>query len=288
MKINNPKSTKEAYLIMLIILTTIFILCVIIYNSTNIELLNSISLNLMSEIIGIGITIGVVDRLIKINENIEKKRIQDVVIKELKYPLKDLGQLIFNMYKSTIQMKADKDYKYIRDLLKDEDFLNNVFHLDFSKAVFCIPEKNWLQYFHEETQKFSDSLNLVLAKYAIYIDSELIEVFHNITDSKFMSLMLYKMPIYQYQNQSWYKLYDLSRISSMDVSECAIFRQEPKIWDDFKEFIYNIIRLMDKYYIYTQDDLLIDDSWWEDSIFIKIGSARAELKDNVKQESTLK
>jgi hypothetical protein len=150
------------------------------------------SMNLATEVIGIGLTIFLVDRVIEKQQEAELKRYRQVALQRLRTPLARHVDFLFQMFKATVETKPQNDLVEVSDLF-NKTFFANVAFLDFFKPApissALVGSPNWATYLVMESKSLNDSLGQILDKYSVYVDVELIELIEEMLDKKFYRIV---------------------------------------------------------------------------------------------------
>lgn len=155
----------------------------------------SFTLNLATEIMGILLTVLLIDSVIRGREERERKRYRSVPLQRLHQPLSNHLDLLCSMYKAAVREKPNYTSWCLEDLLT-EDYKNQLSHLDLLKpgpSVRIIqdfpPQREpipWFQHLHEQGKGFRENLERVVEKYAMQLDSETAGLIENLIHSPFM------------------------------------------------------------------------------------------------------
>ena len=147
-----------------------------------------ISKNLATEVIGIGLTVFLIDRVIKRQQEAELRKYRQVALLRLRNPLARHAEFLFKMFKATIETKPKIELVEVSDLF-DNGFFTNVALLDFRKpapiSIASIGRINWATYLVIESKSLDDSLNQSLDKYSVYLKVELIEMIERMLEKNF-------------------------------------------------------------------------------------------------------
>ncbi len=167
----------------------IFVLCCVgCFLSKPDDFLRDASLNLGAGIVGSALVIFFIDRVIEEREAQERDRKTSIVLRELSKPLCIHVALLQRMYKVSVP-PAFKNFPQSVSSLFADDFYKNISHLDFSKKTTMFQpaaDKIWLFYFEECAEKFRLELHSVLEKYAVFMNSDTLELIENIRNHLFI------------------------------------------------------------------------------------------------------
>ena len=150
--------------------------------------IKDLSLNLGTEIIGIFLTVFLIDAVIRRNEERERLRVRKVAMQQLRLPLVLQLQVLHGMYKTAIQHAPEILPTEVRNLFT-KDYFAQIAFLDLSKPapLWGITPLDWMDYLQSESQKFKTSLSLTLEKYAVFLDGDTVELLENILSSHLLA-----------------------------------------------------------------------------------------------------
>jgi hypothetical protein len=256
------KSFKTPYVVLPILLGCCFF--VYFFSSGQYPWLKSFSLDIASEITGILIVVFSIDRVIAIDQENQRRKLEAVAFLQLRRPLRRHFYLFFNMFKAAIAEKPDKNYQTVVDLF-DHTFFEELAFLDFSKPapVLGAIEADWSDYLLRECSQFKDSLNRTMEKYCLFLQPELIELMEEVINSPFLWIVFNAPVIRQF-----------SAKNNTSNSYNLLARQE--IRDLLKEYIQLITALLEQYNQRVSEDkqIKISDELWAKEVLPKIGSGR--------------
>lgn len=253
---------KTPYVLLPILLGGCFLLYFI--SSAQYPWLKSFALDIASEITGIIIVVFSIDRVIAIEQENQRIKLETVAFLQLRRPLRRHFYLFFYMFKAAIAQKPDKDYKTITDLF-DNTFFEELAFLDFSKPapVFSTLQADWFNYVLRECSQFKDSLNRTMEKYCLFLQPEIIELMEEMINSPFLWIVFNAPVIRQFS-------------SDKNISSSYSLLARPEIRDLLKEYIQLIIVLLEQYNqrVPAEKQINISDDLWGDGVLPKIGSGR--------------
>ncbi len=177
-----------------LVLVFALVVCVIVYQFIPIVLEGprGFALNLATEIIGILLTVGLIDAVLRRREERERQRYRSLALRQFWRPLNRQFDLLFNLYKATVERKPEREISEVSNLF-DEDYFEQVARLDAAAdgpAVRSIggTAVPWSEWIDEEAKRFKDALERVIDKYAMYLDVDTIDVAERLVDSSFITL----------------------------------------------------------------------------------------------------
>ncbi|MDD3653912.1 MAG: hypothetical protein PHO01_06985 [Desulfotomaculaceae bacterium] len=195
---------KSKYIICGIITFLLVVVFLLIYFYSGAEWLKEFSMNVATEVLGIIITVFVIDYLIDKKEEDERYKRQAVAIKRMRVPLIHHIHTLFNIFKASIEKEPDKKYNTLSDLF-DDFYFEQIQYLDFSMEAPILPKTNWVNYLYNEFTRFADELKKVLDTYSLFLDSEIIELLDCISNSNFLNYVCKIRNIHQIDAQLDFK-----------------------------------------------------------------------------------
>lgn len=224
--------------------------------------MNDIALNLGTEILGILLTVLLIDSVIRGNEKRERSRYQAVALRQLRIPLVHHLQLLFSLYKASIPHKPEELVSDPRKLFSDDYFVQLAF-FDFSKSAPVVPEIQWFDHLKQEFTQFRDALSRTVEKYALYLDVETVELVEQLINSTLLSFVL-QAPVVRDldRSQGIRRQYNLLGGSGM-----AKLVREHTQWFSESVESYNEG-------VPVEQRIKLADHLWRDDVAPQIGSAR--------------
>jgi len=240
------------------------VICLVIYftNPFGTQWSKDFTLNLTAEIIGILLVVFLIDRVININQERERKRRQAIAFQQLRIPLLHHFHLLFHIFKSSTETRPDKDYKDVVGLFDDRYFIEIAF-FDFSKEAPVVPPTDWFNRLSRECQRFKEALNNTMEKYSLYLESDTIDLMEEIINSHFISFILQAPVIPKIDKEKGFKRqYNLFSGQGM----C----------DLVKEYTVLFSRLVDSYNqnVLHEKRIEMTDDLWRNDVAPRIGSGR--------------
>jgi len=247
-----------------VILIILFLLCLLAYFIfPNINILKDFSPNLAAEIFGILLVVFLIDRVIRISQQKESKKRQEIAWRQLRIPLLRHFNLLFNMFKASTQAKPPKVYNAVTDLF-DDTYFAEIGFLDFSKPAPVLTPRGSIDWFTHVSHKFSefkDALNNTVQKYALYLDTDIIDLLEGLINSSFISFMMQASNLPKIDKTKGYKRqYNLLNGLSDPVKEYT---------DLFSKLVLRFNQNL-----VEEEKIKMIDAWWSDNIAPKISSGR--------------
>lgn len=171
---------KKLLYILLIVLIVIFLFAFLITTSKQ-DWISSLSGNLFSGTVGILITVALVDRIIEAQQEKVRQKYKTIAFRQLRLELLDQFGMFFNIFKSSVISKPEKDCTNMRDFF-DEDYFEQIVFFDFENpSPVILPftygkETLWFDYVALRLNQFNGALNKTIEKYGIYLDSDTIDL----------------------------------------------------------------------------------------------------------------
>jgi hypothetical protein len=250
--------------IIIILIVLISLLGYLIYLFNN-EFIDNFSLNLLTEIIGIFITIIVIDKLLDYGKEKEKKRIKEIVNSKLGAKIKDIARLYVEIYKASVDSTNLKKFESYEQFFDDYNFnhiFNQYLYFNISRKAPSLPSRTWQEHIVEGIEKNLNDIKEVIDIYLIYLDTPLIDYLEQLRDD-FQLTMFKNQPqinkiLRDELDQEWR--------TGLVCFEESLTRKSFNLFDElFKRLKEN--GLGDNFG-------LIDKGIWSDIVAPKIGSAR--------------
>ena len=229
-----------------------------------IEWLKDFSLNVGTEIFGILLTVFLIDAVIRRKEERERNRVRQIAFQQLRIPLLHQLHMLHGMYKGCIPCQPEIVPVGIRELFSDDYFVQIAF-LDFSKPAplsTAVPLQ-WFDYLKMEVEKFKAALGRTIEKYAVFLDSDSIEILEKLIDSSFISLIGQATAIRDVdRRENFRRPYNL--LAGQGMAEIV------------REYISTFCQLVEVYNLAVLEEgkLALDSGLWRNDISPQFGSAR--------------
>ncbi len=225
------------------------------------------ALNLATEIVGILLTVGLIDAVLRRREEQERERYRSLALRQLWRPLSRHAELLFNIYKASVERKPEREISQVSDLF-DEDYFEQVARLDAAAdgpgvrgiGGDAVP---WYEWINQEAKRFKDDLERVVDKYAMYLDIDTIDAAERLIDSSFISLVGYGPMIVSNSRSIGYQ----GPIPLLETQGSS---------SPIREYTKAFSELVDIYNKTAPSDRKTDPArfMWRDDVSPKIGSAR--------------
>lgn len=234
-------------------------------NSTTVQ---NFSMNLATEVIGIGLTIFLIDRVLQKQQEAELQRYKQVALQRLRSPLAHHAEFLFHMFKATVETEPKNALAEVSDLF-NSTFFANVTRLDFLKPApvsnALVGSPNWAAYLVVESKSLNDSLSQILDKYSVYVGVELVELIERMLDKNFYRIVaVLKDEVTAGINRGQTAPYP----GFINLTEHVV---EPHVWA-FQNLIHH-------FNSQVSDELKINltGQTWRNDVSPPIGSARAPV-----------
>lgn len=146
-------------------------------------------LNLGTEIIGILITLILIDSVLHQHEKHEQRKMRKIALEQLKNPLSRHLLFFGKMLKVSVESAPKEKYETPSDLF-DDDFYEHIKHLDFSKIDNEGSSDDWATKSSDEFEDFHKSVGKILDRYSFYFDLEIVDLIESLVHSSFSDYMI--------------------------------------------------------------------------------------------------
>lgn len=230
----------------------------------SLEWLKNISLNLGTEVVGIFLTVVLIDAAIRRNEAAERQRIKRIAFQQLRVSLVRQLNVLQGMYKATITNSPQNKPTTVSELFTDDYFVQ-LGLLDLSKPapVVSVISIQWMDYIQSDVEKFKSAIGRTLEKYAVFLDVETVELLEDILASSFLHMMTQVPAIRDLdRKENFLRQYNL--LAGQDMTELI------------RTYTGCFIKLVDVYNQNVPTDLQIklDEGHWRDDIAPRFGTGR--------------
>jgi hypothetical protein len=158
--------------------------------------LSGLALNLATEILGILLTVVLIDAVIRRKEERERAWYRRIALQQLRIPLTKHLQLLSDMYKASVERKPDKEISSLGDLFS-EDYFEQITYFNAMGPSPSSPPAGpsavasgnmpppipWYQYLSTEVKQFKEDVERVVDKYAMHLDPETLELLEQLANS---------------------------------------------------------------------------------------------------------
>lgn len=129
-------------------------------------------LNILSELIGITLTVLIIDRIYHYLTERNEKLHRDISLRYCKVPIFRYCYIWFGIYEpnQTTRMNKLQQYSNLEVFFMSDDFYNSVCRFNFSNQI--APNKTYAQYYAESLDKTEENFQNILAKYASKLSLE--------------------------------------------------------------------------------------------------------------------
>lgn len=152
--------------------------------------LKDVSLNVGTEVLGILLTVLLIDAVIRRKDQTERDRVVKVAFAQLRIGLQQHIGVLQSMYKASTLHPPQTNPKSLDELFSPDYFVQVAF-LDFSKPapLASVKPLQWFDYLHMEMEQFKATLTRTLEKYAVFLDPNIVELLEEILASSFIGFL---------------------------------------------------------------------------------------------------
>lgn len=188
----SPSKSKVFIVAYRVLIVSIILLAILYYYqqiSSWPDWVGGISLNLISEMTGIIITVALIEHVIsKRDERQQQERIR-ISIARLSKPLQDHFSLLTRMYKAASLAIPQTIGGPICSVF-DDDFLSTLPYLDFFSESPTIQKQPWVVYTSNMCKEFKNSIESILYAYGFFIDDDMASNLEEICNSDFINMLI--------------------------------------------------------------------------------------------------
>ncbi len=226
--------------------------------------LGDLWLNVATEIVGILLTLLLVDQVIRAAEDRSRHRVEIVALHQITGPLNGHIRLLCNLMKAGLNELPDKNTTTLRDLLT-EHLMTAIKFFDFSGAAPTVPGRQWFDHLHTQFDTLEKNLTKTIEKYAAFLEPNFLEYLEALANSSLMGFMI-----------------DAEKICTADI-HLKIKRTYNILADDsmralVAEHINALLRVIDHHDTKLTKGRLneVPGDLWRSEMEPKLGSARVE------------
>jgi hypothetical protein len=155
-----------------------------------IKWLQDYSLNGGTTVLGIVLTVVLIDAVIQRNQDRDRNRVRRVAFLQMRIPLLNHLHLLNDMYKAATPV-APSDRPLDIGSLFNQRYFSEVAFLDFAKPapVSSPVPLQWFDYVRMESAKFRVALAQTVDRYAVFLDGQSVELMETLINSFFLSFL---------------------------------------------------------------------------------------------------
>lgn len=229
--------------------------------------LGDVSLNLGTEIIGIFLTIGLIDAVIRGRDERERKRVRNLAIRSMRPALMDHLRLLQGMYKAAAPATIRRTSADVRELF-DEEFFGQLRYLDFAAQAPVLPTQQWtwFDYLAHHVRQFRAGMVAATDRYATFLDGETLERIETLMSTSFLAFLEQASAIPAVdRKEGWKRSYALFSGTGMT-----------SIVKDHADALLSVIDSCNGV-LPSGDSVAVDIGHWRNDIAPVYGSARSEI-----------
>lgn len=235
------------------------------------------ALNLATEIVGILLTVLLIDAVLRRREDRARDRYRTVALRQLWAPLNRQCDLFSSIYKASSERRPEQEISGVTDLF-DEDYFRQIERLDITAASGTARSIGddpmpWYECIGNEMKGFKEDLERVVDKYAMYLDIDTVDAVERLIGSNFVNIMAFATPTI------------VSHFRSMGhQGPIPLLFAAHDVDDPVREYTDALSQLVKIYDETAPNDRKVrtSDSTWRDDILPKVGSAR--IPDELMQD----
>lgn len=143
-------------------------------------------LNFFTEILGVIITVYIIDYLVERREQEKLIPLKITIYKDVLIIYRSIISIFIEAHRSSVPFDEPEN---LEDFLAKKGMGQVFKYLDLNSKPDVIPERTWLQYFFERRKRILDNSNKFLERYSSYSDPILYNAIHNISNGLFLDTM---------------------------------------------------------------------------------------------------
>lgn len=152
-----------------------------------------IFLNVGTEVLGILLTVLLIDAVIRKNERSERERVVKIAFVQMSLPLRRHVAMLLGMYKAAVAHAPQSPPEKLSTLF-GPDYSVQLAFLDFAKTAPLLNVHNaqpisWFDYFGHEIEPFKAALTRTIEKYATFLDPETVDLLETLIASNFLAFL---------------------------------------------------------------------------------------------------
>lgn len=214
--------------------------------------------DLAAGIFGSLVIILFVDRIIERNRQRERVKVAKVALGRMRFPILWHMILLCNAFKAATENKPTLLPSTYEDVFNDA-YYEEIAFLDLTKEAPVALKMDWWNHLYLETKFFKEKLEQTLDTYAVYLDTEMIDMLEGIINSPFLKDIsdLHLLPRID-------RRYNFKRPYTM--------RLFPK--DHLEEHINRMLKLVHHFNSKSDSPVRFTEGMWSDLSAPKWGSGR--------------
>lgn len=233
-------------------------------NYYDVDWLKEVSLNLGTEIVGILLTVWLVDAVLRRNELLERTRIRRVIFTQLRRAIQSQLMILQSMYKAAAAHSPENLPQSVSQLFGPDYYVQIAF-LDFSKPapLASVDPLQWFDHLHHEAECFKSALAHTIEKYAVFLDAATVEILEELMASAFISIVM-----------------QLRTTRSLDVKaglrrQCNFFGMPggSELVKQYVDLFQKLVDISNKE-LPSNNKITLKSKYWGDGIAPQFGSAR--------------
>lgn len=152
--------------------------------------LKDVSLSVGTTVLGILMTVLLIDMVIRRNEQFDRDRVIGVAFAQMRLPLLLHIRMLQGMYKAALAHMPSNPPLEMENLF-GSDYTVQLAFLDFSKPapILNVQPLTWFDYLHHEIAKFKSAVSRTIEKYATFLEPETVELLESMIASSLLGLL---------------------------------------------------------------------------------------------------
>jgi len=246
------------------VLAAIFVLaCVGVIRLPASDTWGSFCLNLATEVVGIFLTVLLIDRALRRQEREQQRKMARIAYQRLRRPLGDAVSFWFAVLKGCLPAKPAQIPCEFREILEPEN-LQALMSFDAATKAPVHPEQLWCTYMAARVESLRQALDSIVDKYAFVLSPEEVARFEDCSGSDFTARMAPILPL-------------VGRQHGTPFACCVDGRTKEEISPLLVTHLQAIAELVENFNKLAPPGEALrfpSDQHWADTIAPRIGSAR--------------
>lgn len=246
------------WIIFIILISLAFVALALDYWLVSIPFIQEYAPNFFTEILGIAITVFVIEKLFEYEQNKDHARVKKIGLEKLQKEIWEIAYLLSQMIKSTLpaNTKIEDLPTTYADILKSNLTLN-IKYLDFQKNAPVVPRRNWFTHIYQVLDRAFKEIDEIVDTYIPFLTPEEIEKIEQLRKNILLDMLVKVYPLPQILHEHGKATSNLSNLISIE---------DPSVDKSFKD----IASIISFFKVKTPSQI------WDQTTEPKFGASRAD------------